>query len=144
MFVTVSPAGRRYRSIAAWPAPQQHRAAAMGATADVGSADIGSCTRFCWHVHYTCRTGACLRWQRVAKETTVQNCLGAEACSSSTPTCMSTSAVWLESESSVPSCNLLTSVSRVLLMNQMNVFSHLQHSVCVCVCVCACVRVWNL
>ena len=45
-FAAVGPAGRRYRSIAARPAPQQHRAAARRAAANAGSAtfsaDVGS------------------------------------------------------------------------------------------------------
>jgi len=46
LFAAVGPAGRRYRSIDAWLAPQQHRAAVRHAAANVGratfSAYIGS------------------------------------------------------------------------------------------------------
>ena len=50
-FAVVSLVGRKYRSIAAWPAPQQHGAAARRAAENAGSAtftaNVGSWTQAC-------------------------------------------------------------------------------------------------
>ena len=45
----MGPAGRRYRSIAARPAPQQHGAAARRAAANAGSATFSACV--CVAIH---------------------------------------------------------------------------------------------